>query len=542
LTTHDHFDYEDNWWQTSGSDSESSHTPGPNEADGWANGDASSNWSVTDTWNNNGTIETSGTGGSTDSPTDTSYYESISSPGFGSGVSYPDPGLSLSLSDPGSPCGDGWVMPAPTTASQNVSAAEAATAALSSTAATSATAASSGGQAASAAAVVDGPVYNSAGQVTSLTDADGDVTGFTYDSSGNLTSLTDPDGNTTSWTYDPQGQMVQQTTSLGSSFYGYNSAGQLSRYTDADGRVTSYEYNSQNELTQESWYADTADANAGQNPEDTFNYTYNSAGEMTSESDNTTSDTYVYDSSGRLTSVTESAAGSPTVVLAYTYPAGPCLLSSDPTSVSATIDGTPDFLDTFQYNAQGQLTQIDRSGQPGGDAVQEVQVDLTYNASGQLLGIDRYQSGQFVAQSVYTYDSLGRLVSLVDSQGSRILASYTYAYASDDPSQPVTTAASILSSIDPSQPILPPDDPNQIALASLDQSPSATSVISSVTSVDGTASYSYDPGGQLTGAAYSGSPLPSGEGQGEGLSQTFIIWHLSFIIFSALLTKIRTYD
>jgi len=32
--------------------------------------------------------------------------------------------------------------------------------------------------------------------------------------------------------------------------------------------------------------------------------------------------------------------------------------------------------------------------------------------------------------------------------------------------------------------------------------------------VDGTANYSYDPAGQLTGATY--SPLPSGEGQGEG--------------------------
>ena len=180
------------------------------------------------------------------------------------------------------------------------------------------------------------------------------------------------------------------------------------------------------------------------------------------------------------------------------------------------IDGTPDFLDTFQYNAQGQLTQIDRTGQSGDDAVANVEVDLTYNAAGQLATIDRYQGGQFVAESVYTYDSLGRLVSLVDSQGSTVLASYAYTYASNDPSQPVSTAASLLSSIDPSAPLLPPDDPNQIALASLDQAPSASSLITSVESVDGTASYSYDPEGQLTGTAYSSNlqsqiPNPSSE-------------------------------
>ena len=82
-------------------------------------------------------------------------------------------------------------------------------------------------------------------------------------------------------------------------------------------------------------------------------------------------------------------------------------------------------MDTFQYNSAGQLTQIDRTGQSGGDAVANVEVDLTYNAAGQLATIDRYQGGQFVAESVYTYDSLGRLVSLVDSQGSTVLASYT---------------------------------------------------------------------------------------------------------------------
>ena len=48
----------------------------------------------------------------------------------------------------------------------------------------------------------------------------------------------------------------------------------------------------------------------------------------------------------------------------------------------------------------------------------------------------------------------------------------------------------------------------------LSGSTSPANLITSTTPVDGTANYSYDPAGQLTGAIY--SPLPSGEGQGEG--------------------------
>ena len=56
------------------------------------------------------------------------------------------------------------------------------------------------------AAITGGNTFDSAGRVTTVTDANGGVTSFTYDSSGNLTSLTDPDGNTTTWTYNDQDQ------------------------------------------------------------------------------------------------------------------------------------------------------------------------------------------------------------------------------------------------------------------------------------------------------------------------------------------------
>ena len=99
----------------------------------------------------------------------------------------------------------------------------------------------------------------------------------------------------------------------------YNSSGQLVSYTDMDGNVRTYQYDSAGHVISETLYPTAADAAAGQNAEDTFHYAYDNSGNLTSESDDDSSDTYTYDSQNRLTSVTETSVGSPTVVLTYEY-------------------------------------------------------------------------------------------------------------------------------------------------------------------------------------------------------------------------------
>ena len=378
------------------------------------------------------------------------------------------------------------------------------------------------------AAISGGNTFDSAGRVTTVTDANGGVTSFTYDSSGNLTSLTDPDGNTTTWTYNGQDQLIQETNPLGASaYYSYDSAGDLTQYTDYDGRVREFTYDANHDLLSETWYADTADADAGQNALDVFQYAYNSAGQIVSESSvgqvanlsstYSSSDVYTYDSQGRETSVTESSTGGPTVVLSYQYTG----TSTEPSVVSASIDGTPDYQDTYQYDSQGDVTQITQTGQTGGDAVATVQVDLTYNAAGQPQTITRYVGGQLAVTATYSYDSDDNLTGLVYSQGGTTLAQYAWTYTKLVSASPPGSSADLGSSgsaelnwTPGSNVILPSTDPSQIPLDLLSGSTSPTNLIASATSVDGTANYSYDPAGQLTGATY--SPLPSGEGQGEG--------------------------
>ena len=64
------------------------------------------------------------------------------------------------------------------------------------------------------------------------------------------------------------------------------------------------------------------------------------------------------------------------------------------TSLSATIDGTADFVNGYQYddmNHELQVTQ-DPSNVSGHDAVDDKLVNFTYNADGQLKSIVRFHA------------------------------------------------------------------------------------------------------------------------------------------------------
>ena len=249
----------------------------------------------------------------------------------------------------------------------------------------------------------------------------------------------------------------------------------MTQMTDADGHVNVYTYNSQGLLATETWYADAADANSGQNPEDVFHYAYDSAGHLTAESDDSSSDLYTYDSQGRETSATESSTGGPTVVLTYQYTGD----ATQPATVSATIDGVADYQDTYTYNAQGQVTSIVQTGQSGGNAVADISVTLSYDASGNLTNLTRSVNGQTAVSADYSYDSQNDLTGLVYSQGSTDLASYSYTYPTAEVGVPASAGSSR-------------------SLIPNPQSP-----LSSATTPDGTVNYTYDADGQLTAASYS---------------------------------------
>ncbi len=92
---------------------------------------------------------------------------------------------------------------------------------------------------------------------------------------------------------------------------------------------------------------------------------YDAAGDVSSVGDNYSSYAYTYDGEASLATVDNAGtSGAPHVVLTSGYDA-----SGERTSLSATINGTPDFLNTYSYDALSRLTQISQQGQTGGNAV-----------------------------------------------------------------------------------------------------------------------------------------------------------------------------
>jgi RHS repeat-associated protein len=255
--------------------------------------------------------------------------------------------------------------------------------------------------------------YNAANQVTSETVAFGTpqaaTTTFAYDSSGNLLSVTDPDNNTTSYTYNAQGEVTSMTDPLGNTeTKTYNDAGQLIAQTNRDGMSEDYTYAPAGQIATETWYA--AD---GTTVTDQFVFTYNTANQLVSASNNEGTYTFTYDDQGRVTGVTEPFD----VSLSFGYDAnGNRVLVQD--SFGGTTQST--------YDAANQLVSelFSQVGQPS------LEVDQTYNAAGAVASQTRSTDGIVVATAADTYDSTGNLTNLLYQVGNgATLADFQYEYA-----------------------------------------------------------------------------------------------------------------
>jgi len=89
------------------------------------------------------------------------------------------------------------------------------------------------------------------------------------------------------------------------------------------------------------------DADAQQEAEETICYSYDSAGRMLSEADDTSSIQYAYSDAGQILQITQSSDLAPTVVFAYAYnDAGLC------SSVAVSIDGVADYVDDYSYETE----------------------------------------------------------------------------------------------------------------------------------------------------------------------------------------------
>jgi RHS repeat-associated protein len=299
----------------------------------------------------------------------------------------------------------------------------------------------------------------------SMTDASGAVTTYEYDKPGRLTKVTNALGNSTMYEYDALGQIVKETdASLHSTTFVYDEVGLLISAVKANGAVWTMKYDARGMLVgtinplgnttslQRDGLGRVISSKDESGVITKFNYdalgrttsiidalnqgtnmSYDPVGRIQAITDakqQTTS--YAYDLLGRLTSVTN-ALGATT---RYSYDA-----VGNITSKTDALDR----LTSYQYNMRDQLiAEIDPLQQEtklfydgNGNVQNMIQTDgqttsYKYDPMNRLTQI-LYADSSNVQ---YTYDSLGRRMSMQDSQGTT-----KYAYDVLDRLTQVTDAA-----------------------------------------------------------------------------------------------------
>jgi len=162
--------------------------------------------------------------------------------------------------------------------------------------------------------------YDGAGNVSLMTDAEGNVTEYRYDAfnrlteviqsldeggdvvtsyrhdaHGNMASVTDAEGRRTAYAHDDMGRVVAIISAdTGTTRYAYDGAGNLIRKTDANGITTQYGYDSLNRLK------DIKFPDITQNITYTYDQGQNGVGYRTGMADASGNTLFGYDPRGRL--------------------------------------------------------------------------------------------------------------------------------------------------------------------------------------------------------------------------------------------------
>ena len=245
---------------------------------------------------------------------------------------------------------------------------------------------------------------------------------FTYDTNGNRTSLTDANGNTTSYEYDKLNRKTKETLPDGNfTTYTYDKASNLTSTIDPNGTTTTSAYNTLNRLTAKSIVTGTGVIGTASEA-----YTYDSLGRLTSTTSigsttgtgtTTTNLSFAYDSQNRLVSETQNGT-----TVSYTY---------DQNNNRTSIATGTGYLATYTYDSLNRPTEvIYNSGSIANYSYSGIVLDhinlgngtTTTNTFDELLRLNTLahsnSSGSFVTRT-YTYDS----VSNITNDG---LKSYNY--------------------------------------------------------------------------------------------------------------------
>jgi RHS repeat-associated protein len=321
--------------------------------------------------------------------------------------------------------------------------------------------------------------YDAKGNLSSITDPESQTTTYSYDAVGRITGILRPDGSSVGFAYDKNGNMtVLANPSSVDHRFGYNKVNLNSSYQTPLSGSYSYLYNKDRRLTQINFPSGKQIKNIydkdrliqTQTPEGNINLSYLCGSKVGSIAKGTELISYGYD--GSLV-ISETLSGALNQTLNYAY-------NNDFNVRQFTYAGSSV---NYTYDSDGLLTgagvfTITRNagnGLPEAVTGGTLNINRIFNGYGELesldfsvnalsltsWGLNRDKTGRIVSKietvqglgsnSVYTYDSMGRLLTVTkdgalveeyqyDSVGRRTyemnalrgISGRTYAYSNED--------------------------------------------------------------------------------------------------------------
>jgi RHS repeat-associated protein len=249
---------------------------------------------------------------------------------------------------------------------------------------------------------------------------------FGYDAFGNLTSVTDPDGNasgatagsyTTHYTYDPTGQLLTAKDADGNTttYSSYDVTGYPQTITDALSHATSYAYDSRGNVTSVTDPLQDVTTRAydvfGRPLQTVVSKDHNASPPVT-----ITTPAPVYDGNDNITQATAPTGA----VTNYAYDSNDELVTK---LAPPDTSGTTHPQTTYGYDPAGNRTSVtEPDGNVSGAAAGSFTTTSSYDAINELTSVTDAAGDQ----AIYGYDDVGNKTSVKDPLGNLTQQAYNF--------------------------------------------------------------------------------------------------------------------
>ena len=221
---------------------------------------------------------------------------------------------------------------------------------------------------------------------------------------GQLASLTDPKGNTWAFNYDKYGRLSDTANPLGQrKNYGYDKMSRLTGVKDPAGNAAAYTYDALGRLTKKEIWIPSGDRTV-------TDHAYDPVGNMLSASNDGSTVSFAYDALNRPVKGEQSFGGG-SHVITYTYDA----------VGNRTAMTTPWGKYDYTYDVLNRLTAIINP--------QNITISFSYDAVGRRTSKKIFKTTpELLAETSYSYDKAGQLLSIVNTAGGEIVSFARYGY------------------------------------------------------------------------------------------------------------------